>query len=78
MLLPRLSARVEFIAENGTGWGEIEKRLIAMERIVTVWDKQYKISVSQRSKTVWIARGEYMGKAIETKGSSANAAAKHW
>jgi hypothetical protein len=49
-----------------------------MERVVIVWDKHYKISISQKSKTVWIARGDYMGKSIETKSSSANSAAKLW
>jgi len=45
---------------------------------VIVWDKPYEISVYQKSKTVWIAVGEYMGGRIETKGSSQSAAAAHW
>jgi hypothetical protein len=45
---------------------------------VIVWDKPYEISVYQKSKTVWIAVGEYMGGRIETKGSGQSAAAAHW
>ena len=45
---------------------------------VKVWEKPCEISVYQKSKTVWIAVGEYMGKRIETKGSSPSAAAAHW
>jgi hypothetical protein len=53
-----------------------------MDRIVTravrVWDELQEIAVYQKSKTVWVAVGEYMGGRIETKASSASAAAKHW
>lgn len=49
-----------------------------MKEIVMVWGKQYEISVYKRSKTVWIAVGEYMRERIETKGASPNAAAAHW
>jgi hypothetical protein len=46
--------------------------------IVRVWDQPYQITVYQRSKTVWIAVADYMGRRIESKGSSASSAAKHW
>jgi hypothetical protein len=46
--------------------------------VVRVWDKPCEITVYQKSKTVWIAVGEYMGKTIETEGSSQRAAAMHW
>lgn len=49
-----------------------------MNTTVKVWDKLCEISVHQKSKSVWIARGEYMGKSIETKGTSASSAASHW
>lgn len=49
-----------------------------MDREVLVWGKRHKISVYQKSKTVWIAVGEYMGHHIEVKSSSANAAANLW
>jgi hypothetical protein len=42
-----------------------------------VWDKPYEISVYQKSKSVWIAVGEYMGERLETKGSSKSAAVEH-
>ena len=47
------------------------------KHIVKVWDKPHEITVYQKSKSVWIAVGDYMGH-LETKGSSAAAAAKHW
>jgi hypothetical protein len=46
--------------------------------VVTVWDKPYEITVYQKSRTVWVAVGEYMGKTIEAKGSSQRSAAMHW
>ena len=45
---------------------------------VKVWDKPFKITVYQKSKTVWIAVDDYMGQTIETKGSSQSSAATHW
>jgi hypothetical protein len=41
-----------------------------MKHIVQVWDKPHEISVYQKSKSVWIAVGEYMGERLETKGVS--------
>jgi hypothetical protein len=48
------------------------------ERKVNVWGKPCVISVYQKSKTVWIARGDYHGEPIEVKGSSLSAATKAW
>jgi len=45
---------------------------------VLVWNQPYEISVYQKSKTVWIAVGEYMGKHVETKGATQSAAISHW
>ena len=45
---------------------------------ISVWDKSYEISVYQKSITVWIAVGEYMGERIETKDSSQSTAIKRW
>ncbi|MGH2410847.1 MAG: hypothetical protein ACRDGS_10845 [Chloroflexota bacterium] len=47
-------------------------------RQVNVWGKLYTITIHQRSKSVCIATGEYMGVRIEVKGSSAASAARHW
>ena len=49
-----------------------------MKTTVMVWGKLYEITVHHKSKSVWIARGEYMGHAIEVKSSSSSAAAKAW
>lgn len=49
-----------------------------MERTVTVWDRQYTIEVYQKSKTVWIAVGDYMGQRIEVKSRSSSSAAALW
>lgn len=49
-----------------------------MQHTVYVWEKPQKVDVYQKSKTVWIAVGTYMGKRIEVKGRSANAAITQW
>lgn len=48
------------------------------KRTVQVWDKPYEITVYQKSKSVWIAVGEYMGERIETKDRSDSTAVKRW
>jgi hypothetical protein len=48
------------------------------EITVQVWGKPQKIVVYKKSKTVWIAVGNYMGELIEAKGSSPTSAAKLW
>lgn len=45
---------------------------------VRVWDKPVEITVYQKSKTVWIAYGEYMGHSFEVKSQSPTSAAKLW
>ena len=45
---------------------------------VQVWGHSYEISVHQKSKAVWVARGEYMGKQIETKVQTQGAAIILW
>ncbi len=45
---------------------------------VYVWEKPYEISVYQKSKTVWIAVGEYMGERIEVKDRSESSALARW
>jgi len=49
-----------------------------MKQIVNVWGKQIELEVSQRSKTVWIAGGEYMGEYHSTKDRSPASAAARW
>lgn len=45
---------------------------------VQVWDREITITVFQRSKSVWIAVGEYHGQRIEVKRSTEGAAVKGW
>lgn len=49
-----------------------------MERTVKVWDRSYRVTVDQRSKSVWIAAGDYEGTQIETKDRSAGSALARW
>ncbi len=48
------------------------------EHRVEVWGKSYTVTTYQKSKTVWIAVGEYMGKRIEVKDRSEATAIKWW
>ena len=48
------------------------------KEVVTVWNKDYEITVSQQSKSVWIAVGEYMQERLELKGRSASQAVRAW
>lgn len=45
---------------------------------VDVWGKPIPVSVHQKSKSVWIAQGTYLGQHVETKDRSANAALLRW
>lgn len=45
---------------------------------VRVWDQQIEISVYQKSKSVWMASGTYLGQHIEVKGASAGSATRLW
>jgi hypothetical protein len=45
---------------------------------VQVWDKPHVVTVYQRSKSVWIAAGNYKDKMIEVSDSSQGAAVKRW
>lgn len=45
---------------------------------VIVWGDPVDVDVYRRSKTVWIARGEFKGRYHETKGASATQAAGLW
>lgn len=49
-----------------------------MQQRVKVWGDTVIIEVEQRSKSVWIAYGEYLGHRFETKDRSAGSAAKRW
>jgi hypothetical protein len=49
-----------------------------VQQTVHVHDEKIEITVHQKSKSVWIAVGDYMGKPLEGKGSSAKSAASAW
>lgn len=49
-----------------------------MERRVIVWDKPQIVGVQQKSKSVGIASGEYMGGLIQVQDRTAGAALKRW
>ena len=42
---------------------------------VRVWDTTVEVTVQQRSPSVWVGSGEYLGKSYQGKGRTANAAA---
>ncbi len=48
------------------------------EHRVEVWGKSYTVTTRQKSKSVWIAVGDYMGKTIEVKDRSKATAIKRW
>jgi hypothetical protein len=48
------------------------------KREVKVWGTTQEIDVYQKSKTVWIAAGEYMGQRIEAKGRTESRALTSW
>jgi hypothetical protein len=50
----------------------------SFERTVMVWGEPQTVTVYQKSRTVWIAVGDYMGKTIDVKGSSERRALKLW
>jgi hypothetical protein len=49
-----------------------------VEVTVTVWSRQYEVSVYQKSKSVWVAVGDYEGQRIEVKGRSQSQAVASW
>jgi hypothetical protein len=56
----------------------MKKLPVSVKTSVMVWDKSCEITVYRKSKTVWIAVGDYLGEQIETKGSTQRAAAAQW
>ena len=48
------------------------------ERSVAVRGRLLKISVYQKSTTVWVATGKYMEEDHQSEGPTANSAAKRW
>lgn len=48
------------------------------EHIVKVWNKECTVTAQQRSKTVWVALGEYHGERFEVTGRSEATAVAKW
>jgi hypothetical protein len=48
------------------------------EHKVQVLGKSYIVAIRRKSKTVWIATGQYMGQAIEARGRNEDLAASAW
>jgi hypothetical protein len=48
------------------------------EHTARVWDKPHSVSVHQKSKTVWVAVGEYNGERVEVKGRTESQALAAW
>lgn len=48
------------------------------EHVVRVWDEPYTVTVYKKSKSVWVAVGDYMGRRVEVKGSSERSALRWW
>ena len=49
-----------------------------MDCRVEVWGKPLIVNVDQKSETVWIAVGQYLGNRIETTGRTASDAVSAW
>lgn len=48
------------------------------ERRATVGGEHYFITVDQKSKSVWVAVGDYMGETLRVQGRSEGVAVKRW
>jgi hypothetical protein len=55
-------------------------QVVMMKRFVKVWDGEdpCEITVVQKSNSVWIAVGTYMGKEVRVEGRTANNASAKW
>jgi hypothetical protein len=49
-----------------------------MKMLVKVWETDVELTLSQRSPSVWIAYGSYLGRSFDVKGRSPSAAANLW
>lgn len=49
-----------------------------MDRSVNIWGEAFIVSVDQKSKTVWIAVGDHLGKRIQRTGRTASDAVRAW
>jgi hypothetical protein len=54
-------------------WGECQRKVLVLVR-----DTPYDVNVYQKSKSVWIAVGNYMGARITVQDRSEGTALKRW
>ena len=57
---------------------QVVRRTQIMRHTLEVWGKSYEVSVHQKSKTVWIASGDYEGEYLQTQGRSEAEAVGGW
>jgi hypothetical protein len=48
------------------------------DHIVTAWNKPCTVTVYRKSKSVWVASGNYSGESIVVQDRSAGSALKRW
>ncbi len=48
------------------------------QHTVKVWDKPHTVTTNQKSKSVWVCGGEYMGEYHTTEDRSESTAIKRW
>ena len=48
------------------------------EHTVQVWNQPQQVTVYQKSKSVWIAVGTYLGERVEVKGRTESQALGQW
>jgi hypothetical protein len=51
---------------------------MSTQRTVVVWGEPQVVSVHRKSKSVWVAVGDYMGDSITVQDRSEGAALKRW
>jgi lysylphosphatidylglycerol synthetase-like protein (DUF2156 family) len=49
-----------------------------MQRTVRIWENPNTVCVYRKSKSIWIAIGDYIGKHIEVRDQSESAALNRW
>jgi DNA-binding beta-propeller fold protein YncE len=49
-----------------------------MKHTIQVWSRPYEVTVEQRSKSVWVASGDYQGQSIVVTDRTPTSALKRW
>lgn len=55
-----------------------EVAVVEREHTVPVWNQPQQVTVYQKSRSVWVAVGTYMGERIEVKGRTESQALDSW